>query len=241
MNKLTHIKFHAKRIYYENLIKSNSNNSFQTWSIITKIIDCKQLSKKSKLPSKLSVDNEMMNTNTQIFLDKLCDYFANIGATMSKNISNEKNFIFKIRDKSCLQSFAFQEIDEKVNFSINNIKVNSAPGSDEIPPKFVKLAKIILTPLLTKIFNKCIQHKTFPNAFKTAQVIPIPKISSLKSLNYLRPIFLLSVFSKLFEKILESRMLRFLNKNNILTPSQFGFRTNSSTELAKTTLYDKFY
>ena len=103
----------------------------------------------------------------------------------------------------------------------------------------MKLAKTILTPLLTKIFNKCIQHEIFPNAFKTAQVISIPKILSPKSLNDLRIISLLSVFSKLFEKILESRMLRFLNKNNILTSSQFGFRTNSSTELAITTLYDK--
>ena len=34
-------------------------------------------------------------------------------------------------------------------------------------------------------------------------------------------------------------MLRFLNKNNILTSSQFGFRTNSSTEITITTLYDK--
>ena len=67
---------------------------------------------------------------------------------MSKNISNEKNFIFKIRDKSCFQSFALQEIDEKeVNLCINNIKVNSAPGSDGILFKFVKLAKTILTPL----------------------------------------------------------------------------------------------
>ena len=103
----THIKFHAKRIYDENLIKSNSNNSNQTWLIIKKIIDCKQFSKKSKLPSELSVDNEMINSKFPIFLDKLCDYFANIGATMSKNIPNEKNSVFKIHDKSCSQSFAF--------------------------------------------------------------------------------------------------------------------------------------
>ena len=52
---------------------------------------------------------------------------------MSKNIPNEKNFVFKIHDKSCLQFFAFQEIDKKVNFCINNIKVNSASRSDWNP------------------------------------------------------------------------------------------------------------
>ena len=51
---------------------------------------CNQFSKRSKLLSELSVDNKMINTNFQIFLDKLCDYFANIGATMSKNIPKKK-------------------------------------------------------------------------------------------------------------------------------------------------------
>ena len=42
-----------------------------------------------------------------------------------------------------------------------------------------------------------------------------------------------------FEKMIEIRMRNFLNKNDILTASQYGFKTNSSTELAITTLYDK--
>ena len=87
--------------------------------------------------------------------------------------------------------------------------------------------------------NKCIQTETFPDALKIAHDIPIPKVSSPKSVNELRPIFLLSVFSTLFEKIFENRMRIFINKNNILTPAQFGFRASSSTELAITTLYDK--
>ena len=86
--------------------------------------------KKSKLPSELSVDNEMINTNSQIFLDKLCDYFANIRATMSKNIPNEKNSVLKIQCKSCLQSFTFQEIDEKeVKFSLITSKSTQQPAT----------------------------------------------------------------------------------------------------------------
>ena len=240
LNKLTHIKFHAKRSYYENLIKSNYNNSSQSWSIIKEIIECKQSAKKSKLPSEMFIDNLLTDTNSQIFLDKSCNYFANIGASMSKSIPNTKNSDFKIYSESCLQSFVFQEIEEQeINYCISSIKATSAPGSDNIPPKFVKLAKIVLTPFLTKLFNKCIQQETFPDAFKIAYVIPIPKVSSPKSLNELRPISLLPIFSKLFEKILKYRMTNFLQKNNVLSPSQFGFRTNSSTDLAITSLYDK--
>ena len=43
----------------------------------------------------------------------------------------------------------------------------------------------------------------------------------------------------MYEKIFETNMTKFVNKNNILTPSQFGFRENSSTDLALTTFFDK--
>ena len=182
-------------IYYENFIKSNFNNSTQTWSIIKKIMDCKRFSKKSKLPSELSVDNEMINTNSQIFLDKLYDYVANLELLCQRIFQKKKILFLKFMIKAAyeVQSFAFQEIDEEeVNFYINNIKVNSAPGLDGIPPRFVKLAKTVPTPLVTKIFNKCIQHEIFPNGFKTTYVISVPKVLSLKSLNDLSPIHISS-------------------------------------------------
>ena len=72
---------------------------------------------------------------------------------------------------------------------------------DEIPPKFVKLSKCILAPLLTKLFNKCFKQEIFPNPFKLACVIPILKITNPKSLDDLRPISLLPVFGKIFENI----------------------------------------
>ena len=71
-----------------------------------------------------------------------------------------------------------------------------------------------------------------------AYVAPVAKVSSPKSLGYFRPISLLSVFSKVFKKSIETNMTKFVNKN-ILTPSQFGFTENSSTDLAITTFYDK--
>ena len=108
-----------------------------------------------------------------------------------------------------------------------------------ISPKFVKLAKCILSPYLANLLNKCIDQDIFPFDFKIAYVILIPKTSSPKSLDEFRPISLLSVFSKLFEKILEKKMSILIAKKNILTPFHFGFRENNSNELAITTFYDK--
>ena len=158
-------------------------------------------------------------------MDKLCDYFATIGASLSENIAPRNNFSFKIHSKCCLNSFVFHNITKHdVSACINNIKINSAQGIDEIPSKFVKMSNGILSPVLAKLFNKCIKLETFPDSFKIAYAVPVAKVPSPKSLGDFRLISLLSVFSKAFEKIVETNMTKFVNKNSILTSSQFGFR-----------------
>ena len=98
----------------------------------------------------------------------------------------------------------FQEImEDQANFCMKDIKPHSAPGNDDIPTKFVKYANNVLTSFLTKLFNKCFHFETFPDTFKKAYVIPIPKVSTPKTFSNFRPISLLYVFSKLFEKIID--------------------------------------
>ena len=117
-----------------------------------------------------------------------------------------------------MHSFMLHEITpEEISNCISIIKPYYAPGMDRKPPKFVKLARCILSPYLAKLFTKCIEQEIFPRDFKVAYVIPIPKNSSPKYLDDFRLISFLSVFSKLFEQILKNKMLEFIDKNNILT------------------------
>ena len=107
------------------------------------------------MPSALLIENQMIDTDFHVFLDKLCEYFANIGTKLANDIPKTNNS-FKFFTSSCVHLFALQEICEKDVIScIDNVKSDTAPESDEIPPKFMKLLKCILAPLLTKLFNKC--------------------------------------------------------------------------------------
>ena len=100
---------------------------------------------------------------------------------------------------------------------------------DGISPKFVKMARVALAPILTKLYNKCLQQECFPDEFKVGEVIPIPKTFALKELGEFRPISLLNLFSKVFEKVLKTKIMDFIGKYNILAPEQYGFTANSST------------
>jgi len=154
--------------------------------------------KNLKLPSSLLIDNQKFDTNSKHFLNKISEYFATLGASMSKKYSQIDNFSLKIHSKRCITTFAFHEIrEEEVSICISNVKTYSAHRPVEIPPKFVKLANKILTPILTNLFNTCIQLETFPNNFKKAYVVPLPKASSPKTFGDFRPISLLPTFLKI--------------------------------------------
>ena len=121
LNKLTHIKSLAKRCYYENLIKENQGNSYRTWSIIGELIDYKSKKRKSKMPTTMDIEGHTCNTSSEAFLNKLCEYFANVGATI-KDAKSLNNLALTIHSNRC-QSFVLHEItEEEVNTCINNIK-----------------------------------------------------------------------------------------------------------------------
>lgn len=102
-------------------------------------------------------------------------------------------------------------------------------------------SKYISEPLSVIINNMFVQS-TFPDKLKISKVIPVYKKGDEHNVHSYRPIALLPAFSKIFEKAINSRLLSFIKKYNILPACQFGFLPNKSTELAAynflTTLLD---
>jgi len=82
------------------------------------------------------------------------------------------------------------------------------------------------------IFNASLETGTFLEQLKIAKVIPIHKKGNTRNINNYRPIALLSVFSKLLEKLVYNRIITFIEKNGIITEAQRGFRSKRSTETA---------
>ena len=82
------------------------------------------------------------------------------------------------------------------------------------------------------LVNKFFEMGAFPLCFKTAKVKPIEKMKGNCDISNYRLISLLSAFSKVVKKLMHKRLTNFLNKNNILSHHQFGFRDQHSMELA---------
>ena len=82
------------------------------------------------------------------------------------------------------------------------------------------------------LFKVSIQQGIFRDSLKIAKVTPIFKSGDKGNVINYRPISILSVFSKVLERIVYSRVYNHLDSKGLLHERQFGFQRNNSTEHA---------
>ncbi|CAG9097769.1 unnamed protein product [Plutella xylostella] len=109
---------------------------------------------------------------------------------------------------------------------ILGLRNSSAVGCDGISTTVLKHARRSLLTPLTHIFNNCLLTVIFPECFKRALVHPIYKSGDRDSVTR----------KQVLEKLLNSRLVNFLDKHKIISDRQFGFRRGLSTEDAVLTV-----
>ena len=125
-----------------------------------------------------------------------------------------------------LQSFDLNE-DEILKI-IRALNVNKAHGHDGISIRMIKICdKSILKPLLI-LFQNSTKLSCYPDIWKKSNIIPAHKKNDKRLVNNYRPISLLPIFGKIFEKIIFNRIYVFLLKEELLNPIQSGFRPSDS-------------
>lgn len=82
---------------------------------------------------------------------------------------------------------------------------------------------------MTRCINKCLETGHFPDSLKIARVSPIFKSGSTLDAGNYRPISVLPIISKIFEKIIYNRLEHYLDSINFISDKQYGFRPKSNT------------
>ena len=109
---------------------------------------------------------------------------------------------------------------------VMNLDMSKASGPDYIPVVVLKNCELELSYILAELFNKCLNKSCFPDCWKVSSVVPVFKIVGERSTakNY-RPVSLLSVVSKVFEKLVNNRIVDHLEKCGFFSDFQYGFRS----------------
>ena len=118
---------------------------------------------------------------------------------------------------------------EEIKVIINSLKSGKTVGPHSIPIYLLKIPSEYIAVPLCDIVNESLSSGIFPDMMKLAKVIPLYKKNSPEVPSNYRPISLLSVFSKIVEKLTHKRLYSFLEKYDILHSLQFGLRCKHST------------
>ena len=153
-------------------------------------------------------------------------YFVNIGPTLASHIDSvkDKDHRFFMDDRVKNSMFINPICENDVLNIVKKFKNKKSRDCEDINMTAIKRLIDVLVIPLTHIYNLSLTQGTFPDMMKIAKVIPVFKAGKKEEFGNYRPISLLPQLSKILEKLFYNKFMSFINNNNILSTSQYGFR-----------------
>ena len=188
------------------------------WKILNKLLN---KSKISKIPPLLVNGKYITNCKEKAsifndFFSSQCTPFAN------------DSVLPDIRFHTAKRINTFQITLANINEIINGLNVKKAHGPDLISANMVKLCGLHLCVPLKIIFENILETGVFPDQWKEANVTPVHKKNDKQIISNYRPISLLPILAKVFERIIFKNLYSYLTENNLITANQSGFRPDDS-------------
>ena len=226
-NQIVKLSRRSKINHFKRYFNVNIKNSKNIWKGVSELIN-----RKSSSDNKiyLNIDGQL-TSDPKTTSEEFNKHFSTIADKIRETITitDNDNFNQTLRN-SPINSLFFEPIRaDEIKKIINSLKPK-ANGPFSIPTKILKTVLAQISEILTRIFNISLITGSFFTSLKTAKVIPVFKNKgSPHDVNNYRPISLLSNIDKIFEKLIKSRLVDFLDENKIIFKNQFGFRNKHST------------
>ena len=236
-NMLVKLIKKSKENHFSKYFSDNVKNLRQTWKGIKSIIQNKNNAE--SLPTCIFDKGSSVTDPSQI-ANTFNSYFSSIGETLQSKIhSSHISFTRYLKNPNIHSFFVSPTDSTEVSNLISGLKNGKASGPNSIPTIVLKHLNRDISTILADLFNLSFSTGVFPEKLKTSSVLPLFKKDSKLICGNYRPISLLSNISKLLEKLMYSRLYRFLNIYNCITELQFGFRANHSTSHALVSITEK--
>ena len=219
----------AKKQYYNDLIQENLGKPDKLWASLKKILP----SSTNVSPHELEIDGKQISDSHHI-----ANHFNTFFSTIGANLASKIPFVPETfpNNTRCKTKFKFSKIEpDEVNKLLQSLSNNKATGTDGIPARIVKHLAPALTLPLHYLFNLSLNTGEIPTMWKKGKVSPIYKEGPSNNPSNYRPICVLPIIMKTFEKLVHTRLYQHVVANNILNIYQSGFRPKHSTV---TTLLD---
>ena len=244
-----------KKKYYNNLDLKIFNDNKKFWKRIKPLFSEKQKVLQRDI---ILIDNDKIISDKQEVAEKLNNFFIesveNLDIEHFTDDNNNMSSIINIQDiiKRYESHPSILKIKNNVNIEHNfvlkvispleikhdilQLDKNKASIENDIPTKVLIGSNDTVAGYLSDIYNESLKDYSFPNSLKLADVIPIHKKDDKSLMKNYRPVSLLPIGSKLFERQLYNQFLTHIDK--YLSPYIFGFRKGHSTEQCLTIMME---
>ena len=164
-----------------------------------------------------------------------CDFFnhfqqlanieSRVGEEGVREVERGDNGTYEKGSEILDNQIEMQELD----IAIKSLKKNKSSGEDNLVNEFFIHASLPVKFFIIILFNKILDLEYFPSVWAIGKVVPVFKKGDKNNANNYRGITIISCLGKLFTKIMNNRITKFVDEKNILSDVQYGFRKNRST------------
>jgi len=175
------MKRKAEKQYFDKATKDANGDSEKMWKVIKKATN--QKPKSHIAPDFVKVQTaegaQIKSDKRSEIVDELNRQFAGMGANLAHDLkSTSTNFFdFLPYPNPNHDVLILHHVTEAEVFQlIQNLDPSKSTGYDEVPPKILKWAASILSPVLSQLFNKCLVSGIYPDSLKIARVNPFLKV-----------------------------------------------------------------
>ena len=231
-SELKRTKRAAMKQYYNAKCTEHRDNTRKLWQTINQVI--KKKNNKTEVIEALIIENIHV-TSGSVIVNEFGKYYSTVGKKLAEGMPSPRRTVasyLKEVESNQKSIFLMPVTEVEIRKIIGKLLPKHSSGIDNINNKILKeLGDLIVYPL-TKIFNNSLCEGIFPRAMKQAKVVPLYKSKNRELTTNYRPISLLLTLSKILEKLMYSRVYKFLCTTNQLYVSQYGFRKQHSCEHA---------
>lgn len=227
-NRLNKIIKLTQKCQNNHFINTAVNKSKASWKIINK----SKLNFPKETISQIKHENKIIRDPTEI-AKAFNNYFTNLPVNFTQ--TNNK---FTCSYYNPHSMFMRPTIPQDIFKIINDLKNTNSTGYDDINTKVIKFVSAIIAPILSFLINLSITEGVFPSKLKITVIKPLFKKNNREDMKYYRPIALIPIFSKIYEKVIHNNIYQYLESNDILATEQKGFRKGKNINMA---IFDMLY
>lgn len=222
----------SQKVINTRKILKSKNKCKTSWDLIKNDIQSSDVKNDIKC---IKVGQNKSMTDKNDICNLFNKYFINLTNDIDHNQNNMKQNLpntLKNIPHNPKSMFITPVIENDIYKIIKQLKNTYSVGYDGLTTNIIKESATYITAPLTHLINLSISQGQFPSRLKLSVVKPLHKKGSREEIKNYRPITLVPIISKIFERVMFQKLNGFITSSELLKTEQYGFRKGRSTTLA---------